>query len=232
MKTQLRGSLIVLTTLLLATACAGQSQRVSDSTAEPPPAVPAPGVLVPSPTGNSLSEGLAPIPNHPPVTMSGRLKSVDPKLGSITFEDGRTAMLSKESEVYVPASIDRVRPGIPIVVQHALPVGLWSGTAPAGKSQRMATVESVDESDHVIQLTDGTAVRVPPSTPIHVGVDGSSLALADVEPGDELIIVMTEDANSTKGDRDATPSASPRSSTAESPRPVAEVMIFRPTWTP
>ena len=232
MKTQLRGSLVVLTTLLLATACAGQSQRVSDSATEPPPAVPAPGALVPSPAGSSLSEGLSPIPNHPPVTMSGRLKSVDPKLGTITFEDGRTVMLSRESEVYVPASIEQVRPGIPIVVQHALPVGLWSGTAPAGKSQRMATVESVDASGHVIQLTDGTTVRVPPSTPMHVGVDGPSLALADLEPGDELIIVMTEDADSAKADRDATPSASPRSSTPESPRPPAEVMIFRPTWTP
>src|SRR5262245_28352329 len=69
---------------------------------------------------------LVPIPGHPPVTVSGALQSVDTKLGTITFEDGRTVMLSQESEVLVPASIDRVKPGIPIVVRNALPVRVES----------------------------------------------------------------------------------------------------------
>src|SRR5262245_42599078 len=99
MKNELKASPIVLATLLLAAACAGQGQRVSESAATepPPPAVPAAGVSVPPPTRTQpLTEDLAPIPGHPPVTMSGRLKSVDTKLGTITFEDGRTAMLSRE----------------------------------------------------------------------------------------------------------------------------------------
>ena len=165
MKNELRASLIVLAVLLLTAACAGQGHRLSDAAAEPPPAVPPPGVLVPPPTAMpSPTEGLAPIPGHPPVTMSGRLKSVDTKLGTITFEDERTAMLTRESEILVPASVDRVRPGIPIVVRNALPVGVWSkrladgpdaaSAAHAGRSQRMATVESIDESDQVVQLTD------------------------------------------------------------------------------
>jgi hypothetical protein len=224
--------LIVLATLLLTAACAGQGQRVSEGAAEPPPVVPAPGAVVPPPTGmRSLTEGPAPIPGHPPVTMSGLLKSAEPKLDLITFEDGRTAMLSDESEVLVPAELVQVRPGIPIVVRNALPISVWSkSTAPAGKSQRMATVASVDESDQVVRLTDGSAVRVPSSTPMHLGIDGPSIGLADVRPGDELVIV-TDDA-STPADRNAAPSASPRSSTSESPRPAGEVMIFRPTWTP
>src|SRR5262247_3859331 len=116
MKIELRASPIVLATLLLTAAWAGEAQRVSAAD-EPPPGAPAPG----APT-----EGLAPIPGHPPVTMSGRLKSVDTQLGAITFEDGRTAMLSRDSEVLVPSSIDRVQPGIPIVVRNALPVAVWS----------------------------------------------------------------------------------------------------------
>src|SRR5262249_39712523 len=146
MKNEISALSIVLATLLLTAACAGQGQRVGEATTEPP-AVPASGGVIPPPGGTrSLTEDVAPIPGNPPVTMSGARKSVDTKLGTITFEDGRTAMLSKESEVLVPASIDRVRPGIPIVVRNALPVG--------GKGQRMATVASVDESDQLIELTD------------------------------------------------------------------------------
>jgi hypothetical protein len=226
MKNELRALLIVTVTVVLAAACAGQGERVSDSAAEPPPAVPAPGVLIPS-----SAEGLAPIPGHPPVTMSGALKSVDPKVGAITFEDGRTVMVSRESEVLVPISVDQVRPGTPIVVRNALPVGVGARTAvAAGKSQRMATVTSVDESEQLVELTDGTEVRVSSSTQLHHGIDGPSIGLADLRPGDELVIV-TDDA-AVAAERGAAPSASPRSSTPEAPRPAREVMIFRPTWIP
>ena len=230
MKIDLRASPIVLATLLLAAAGAGQDQPVT--AAAQSPTVPAPG----APT-----EGLAPIPGHPPVTMSGRLKSVDTRIGAITFEDGRTAVLSRDSEVLVPSSVERVQPGIPIVIRNALPVGVPSrsgaagpgvaGAASADKSQRMATVDSVDESDQVVQLTDGTAVRIPPSTPMHRGIAGPSIALADLQPGDELVIVTADDATTTKPTESA-PSASPGASTSPSPRVPSEVMVFTPALIP
>src|SRR5262245_33077004 len=225
MKNELRASPIVLATLLLAAACAGHGQRVSESAAteSPPPAVPAATTPVPPPTGTRpLTEGVAPIPGHPPVTMSGRLKSVDTKLGTITFQDGRTVMLSRESEVLVPSSIDRVQPGIPILVRNALPVAVSSqssaggadaaSAAAAAKNQRVATVESVDESQQVVQLTDGTALRVSSSTRVHRGITGPSIALADLEPGDELVIVTTDDSSPTS--TEPSPSASPRATTS------------------
>jgi hypothetical protein len=236
MKNRLRATTIALATLLFATACAGHNQRVSESAApEPPPAVPAPGAVVPPATGmRSLTEGLAPIPDHPPVTMSGLLKGVDPKLAMITFEDGRAAMLSDQSEILVPADVDKVGRGTPIVVRNALPVGVWSkdSAAPAGKRERMATVESVDESDQVVRLTDGTTVRVPPTTPMHFGIEGPSIDLADVHPGDEIVMLTIDDAVSSTRRGGAAPSASPRSSASGSPRTASEVMIFRPVWTP
>jgi hypothetical protein len=239
---KVQSSLIVLAMLLFTAACASQGPRATDeSAAEPPPAVPAPGVLVPPPTGmRSLTEGAAPIPGHPPVTMSGALKSVDPTLGTITFQDGRTAMLTKTSEVLVPTSVDTVRPGMPIVVRNALPFGLSSkslsgspdptSTAARGTSQRMATVASVEESDQVVQLTDGTAVRVTPSTHMHLGIAGASIGLADLRPGDELVIVTTDEGATTG--TDAAPSASPGPSASRSPATASELMAFRPTWTP
>jgi hypothetical protein len=240
MKNELGASLLMLAVLLLTAACAGQGHRVSDAAAEPPPAVSPPGVLVSPPTGMpSPTEGLAPIPGHPPVTMSGRLKSVDTKLGTITFEDERTAMLTSESEILVPASVDRVQPGIPIVVRNALPVGVWSkrvagapdaaSAAHAVRSQRMATVEAIDESDQVVQLTDGTAVRMSPSTHVHRGLAGPAIGLADLRPGDELVIVTPDDASTTAGGEPA-PSASPGATT--SPRAPSEVMVFSPAVTP
>src|SRR5262245_50141153 len=128
MKNELRASTIVLGTLLLATACAGQGQRVSESTTtEPPPAVPPPAAPAPPPTEmRSPSEGLAPIPGHPPVTMSGLLKGVDLKLATITFEDGRTVKLSKESEILEPIVVEKVGPGTPIDVRTAMQRGGWT----------------------------------------------------------------------------------------------------------
>jgi hypothetical protein len=224
--------LIVMATLLLVTGCASQGQRVSGSAAEaPPPAAPAPGV----------AEDLAPIPGHPPVTVSGHLKSVDTKRGTITFEDGRTVMVSKESEILVPVAIDKVKPGTPIVVRNALPVAVSSPSlaggpdaaraASAGKTQRAATVESVGQSDQIVRLTDGTWFRLPSSTRVHRGITGPAIGLADLRPGDELVIVTTDSASTSSTER--APSASPRSTTATAPpRTPSEVMVFTPVRFP
>ena len=233
---KVQSSLIVLAMLLFTAACASQAPRATGESAtatEPPPAVPAPVFSSPRRPGCDRSRRAPPrSPATPRVTMSGALKSADPKLGTITFQDGRTVMLTKASEILVPTSVDTVRPGIPIVVRNALPFSLdAASTAARGTSQRMATVASVEESNQVVQLTDGTAVRVTPST--HgalLGVDGASIGLADLRPGDELVIVTTDEGATTG--TDAAPSASPGSSASRSPGTASELMAFRPTWTP
>ena len=93
----------------------------------------------------------------------------------------------------------------------------------------MATVEAIDESDQVVQLTDGTAVRMSPSTHVHRGLAGPAIGLADLRPGDELVIVTPDDASTTAGGEPA-PSASPGATT--SPRAPSEVMVFSPAVTP
>ena len=68
-------------------------------------------------------------------------------------------------------------------------------------------------------------------TPCRPGV--APLVLADLRPGDELVIVIEDDA-STKAatDATATPSAMPRPPASTSPRTASEVVVFREAQTP
>lgn len=92
---------VVLLTFPLITGCAGAAhdQRMSQGPSSPPD-VPAPGTIIPPPTGMStLTEGPAPIPDHPPVTTSGVVASFDVTGGIVTFQDGRMVKLTDGSTV-------------------------------------------------------------------------------------------------------------------------------------
>src|SRR5262245_48724450 len=135
---------------------------------------------------------LMPIPDHPPVTVSGVVKGFDAETHILDLEDGRRVKLTAESKVVRPAA-GRVRAGDLIVVQDVLPVGVQSGAKAlaVGQPQRMATVAAVDETTGLVRLTDGTAVRVASSTNLHLGAIGSSTVLTDLKPGDEVVIVLS-----------------------------------------
>jgi len=51
----------------------------------------------------------------------------------------------------------------------------------------MGTIASIDQPNQIVTLTDGTAVRVTPSTQMHMGMAGKTMALTDRQPGDELV---------------------------------------------
>jgi hypothetical protein len=94
----------------------------------------------------------APIPGHPPVTMTGVVASFDPASGVLTFKDGRIVKLTGQSKVLKPAETTTVRPGEQVIVRNALPVGVQSAKAStSGKKQRMATVASVDEPNQIVR---------------------------------------------------------------------------------
>jgi hypothetical protein len=175
----------------------------------------------------ALTEGqaLAPIPGHPPVTVSGIVNSFEPATGILRFEDGRLVKLTGESKVVRPAGAV-VRTGDAVALQDVLPVGVQAGvkSLAVGKPQRMATVASVDEPAGLVRLTDGTTVRVTGTTNVHRGATGSSVILTDLKPGDELVVVL--------GAVDATPptagdvaSALVRQDRAR-PAEALEIMIF------
>jgi len=89
----------------------------------------------------------------------------------------------------------------------------------------MATVASVDEPSGLVRLTDGTTVRVTGSTNVHRGATGSSMALRELTPGDELVIVLV-DSDTTPRPGDPA-SALPRQDVSPRPVEAAELMIFR-----
>jgi len=135
-----------------------------------------------------------PIPGHRPITTTGVVASYDPATGVLTFKDGRMVKLTEQSKVLQPAETRAVRPGEPVIVRNALPVGVQSASSATGsaaegaktlrgKRQRMGTIASIDEPNQVVRLTDGTAVRVTPSTQMHMGTAGKTMVLRRGEHG-------------------------------------------------
>jgi hypothetical protein len=81
---------------------------------------------------------------------------------------------------------------------------------------------------------DGTAIPVTPSTQMHMGTAGKAIVLADLRPGDELVIVMVDAGSTPMTMHDATtgPSALPREATSETPSEAGGLMVFRNPQTP
>lgn len=204
---------LLLVTLPIVAGCATvvPDQRASVAT---PPAVPAPAVAMP-------------LAGHPPVSASGVVKEFDPMTGILAFEDGRMVKLTGQSTVVQPVGAV-IRAGDPVVLQDVLPVGVRSGVKmlAVGKPQRMATVASIDEPRGLVRLTDGSAVRVAGSTSLHLGAAGSSVALTELAPGDELVIVLADAAAAPAAPDDAV-SALPRLDAGPRALEAGELMIFR-----
>jgi hypothetical protein len=237
MRHHTRALAIVLSTVALAAGCsrAAHDQRTSQAQTPPPPAVPAPGAIIPPPTGlGTLTEGVAPIPGHPPITTSGVVKSFDHATMILTFQDGRMVKITDQTQVQ-PAVGGRLRPGEQVIVTNAMPVGVWDPSQRAAlkttlNQQRMGTVASVDEPGRTVSLTDGSTVNVPSSTRIHMGTAGTVITLGDVHPGDELVVIMVDSRAPTADvTAPATPSALPRDNASAMPTVADEMMVFRKT---
>jgi len=230
--------------LPLAAGCSSTSktQRVSETPSSSTSVTTAPPVVTAPATAPSTPAGLNPIPGHPPVTVSGVVASLDPATGVLAFKDGRTVKLTDQSKILQPADPRAVRPGDLAVVRDALPIGVRSAsTGPGtGKRQRMATVASVEQANQLVKLTDGSSLRVPPSTNLHMGTAGVAVLLTDLQPGDELVIIVTDDApvtsgattgGPTPGTAAGSPSALPRQGVSAGgtmvPTAPDELMVFR-----
>jgi hypothetical protein len=114
----------------------------------------------------------------------------------------------------------------------------------------MGTIASIDQPNQIVTLTDGTAVRVTPSTQMHMGMAGKTMVLTDLQPGDELVIVLADDVTPASGsapaargaasmgsgttERNTTvpPSALPRQVPASVPSDASELMVFRDIQAP
>ena len=205
------------------------------------------------PPATAASTAVAPVPGHPPVTTSGVVAKFDSTNGVMVFQDGRSVKLTDQSQIVAaktqqPIDPRAVRPGDRVVVQNALPVGLSS--VAKGKRQRAATVAAVDQQNQLVRMTDGSTVRVTPSTRMTMGPGGQTIVLTDLRPGDELIIVMEEvaPASATTGSSSTTgtqtsmstgttgsPSELPRNDITgapSDPSDASELILFREAQAP
>lgn len=205
-------ALAAVLTIVLAAGCVGAAyDRRATSTPEPPAVV------------------VATIADHPPITASGVIAGFDPATDVFRFEDGRLVKLTGRSTVLAPAA-NAIRIGDPVVLQDVLPVGVYSGFKMlGGLPQRMGTVAAVDEERGLLQMTDGTLVRVTRTTNLHLGAASSSLILTQVNPGDELIVVFADTTAEASPAEHATThsSALPRQDVSPPGVEAGEVMIFR-----
>lgn len=207
----------MLVTLTLFAGCTGSTgdRRMSSAPAEASPV-------------------LTPLPGHPPITASGVVANYTAEAGLLTFQDGRVVRLTNVSTISGRGDPRALRTGEQVVVDKVLPVGVMLGPSlptapdPAQMSvhrerQRMATVVEVNEASRLVRLSDGTLVRVTPATKMHLGATGRTVVLTDMQPGDELFIVLV-DGGTMEGE---SPSALPRQSTTPRPTDAQEIMIFR-----
>jgi hypothetical protein len=199
MQQQTRAVAGFLAAVVLVAGCSrvAREPRVSEAQTPPP--------------ATAASTTVAPLPGHLPVTTSGVVAKFDSANGVMVFQDGRTVKLTDQSQIVAaktqqPIDPRAVRPGDRVVVQNALPFGLSS--VAKGKRQRATTVASVDQQNQLVRMTDGSTVRVTPSTRMTMGPGGKTIVLTDLRPGDELIIVMEEMAPAVSSSSATTGSSS------------------------
>jgi len=251
MRQSIRTITVFVGGLSLVAGCshASRSTRVSSAPPDTGPAVSS--TSQPSPT---TAAAATPIPGHPPVTTTGVVAKFDPASGVLLFQDGRAVTLTNQSQVLEPRAMQpldpsAIRPTDRVVVHNALPIGVRTGSK-ASKRQKVGTVASVNRQQQSVQLTDGSVVRVTPSTNMHMGADGgAALVLTDLRPGDEIVIVMTEVSSgaTTSGTQRAAPPPPPAATSQPSALPsqatitgspsdptdtASELMVFREAQAP
>ena len=150
----------------------------------------APGYAQASPQGAAPGQ---------PVDVTGTVAQFDRQNGVITFQDGRAVQLNSQSAVYQAAPGASTQSGNPSAWQPVLAASIQPGSqiyvhnaqmlsmAPAQPNvagAHVGVVKYVDPPDGLIALTDGSYVKVLPSTQVQSG--GRTLQLSDIKKGDHV----------------------------------------------
>ncbi len=118
------------------------------------------------------------------IDATGTVARVDPATGTITLQDGRVLRATDRTVVWQSTSMQSLQPGTQVLVRGATPTGFETSATTA---PRMGTVRSVDRGASQFVLTDGTVVRVTPSTTI-IRRGTERLSLDALEPGSEVVV--------------------------------------------
>ena len=148
--------------------------QVAEAAASPSPTPPA---TAPGPVGTTG-------PSIAGIDATGTVARVDPATGTIALQDGRVLKATDHTVVWQSTSVQALQPGTQVLVRGATPTGFESGAA---APPRMGTVRSVDRGAGQFVLTDGTVVRVTPSTTI-IRRGAERVSLDALEPGSEVVV--------------------------------------------
>jgi predicted amino acid-binding ACT domain protein len=137
------------------------------------------------------STATAPPPSTPnlssttPIDATGSVATVAPATGTLTLTDGRALRVTDTTTIWQSSDLQALAPGAPVLIRNAAPAGLDGGAASAGE-WRMGTVSRVDHIDNQVILTDGTVVKVTPSTVVQKGTE--SITFDKLQPGWEIVV--------------------------------------------
>jgi hypothetical protein len=159
---------------------------------------PAPSTSVTVVPGPTQQTAVA-LPRSPsPVDVSGTIASFDRQTGIITLQDGRMVRLSNDGgTAWQLVRSDTLRPGSQVFLSRAIPVGFRAaGAAPSWNDPNLAMgrVVNVDPGGSQILLSDGTVVRVNPSTSMQA-VGGQNVTITELSPGDQVVMHMRQPAS-------------------------------------
>jgi hyperosmotically inducible periplasmic protein len=120
-----------------------------------------------------------------PIDVTGSVATVDPGTGALTLSDGRVVRVTDTSTIWQPSTVQSLQPGTQVLIRNGAAAGVESSAARTGE-WRMGTVSRVDHIDNQIILTDGTVVKVTPSTTLRKGTE--PLTFDKLQPGWEIVV--------------------------------------------
>ena len=137
-----------------------------------------------------VSDDDAPTRSEPPsgsarVDATGSVASVEPSTGTLALADGRVVRVTDGTVIWQSSTVQALRPGAQVLIRDGVQAGVEGRAASAPTDWRMGTVRRVDRDAGQLILTDGTIVRVTPSTIVQRGTE--RLTLDALQPGWEIV---------------------------------------------
>jgi predicted amino acid-binding ACT domain protein len=120
-----------------------------------------------------------------PIDATGNVATVEPGTGTLTLADGRVVRVTDTTTIWQSGDLQALQPGAQVLIRNGSAAGLEGGAARSG-DWRMGTVSRVDHIDNQVILTDGTIIKVTPSTVVHKGAE--PLTFDKLEPGWEIVV--------------------------------------------
>lgn len=191
-----------------------------------------------APAGQTRS-AMSTAATHPPIDAIGTVARFDQQTGIVTFKDGRMLKIAGQTTAWQQVTPGTLQPGTQVLLGNALPAGFQSasGAWPADQRMHMGTVTRVDPASAVIELDNGTVVRVSPATKMHMG--SQTTTLAQLKPGDQVVIRAKDTAAggaSTTAERKPavgdSPSALPREGFARATIEAEDIYLLRQPQAP